>query len=453
MKKYAISIMLSVLMGLFLTGCAGGVETFKTITENEVFQSVPMMAGETLSFTELEEVGDGNYQIHADNTGLEDYNRYLTLLEEEGFKKYADNGKEGLEGYVYISHYQKDNLLVVVTYYAKLQRTTITAAFDQAIPGSLIYKDEYIANNIEGKKTTLTMNELYTSGNSFIFQLKNGHFILNDGGQTEDLPYILDYLDELAPDGEKPIVDAWIVSHTHGDHMGPFVTLADQPKYAKRLSVEAIYYTAASDAAFAEQGPGDSSSALDFYVNAMQGLLKTAAGEKTPVYRMRTGERHYFNDITMDVVYTVDLLSHTNWKTWNATSTVLMYTVEGQKVFITADTDYECQMVLLDVYDDEYFNLDVYQTPHHGGNVYNEFTRHITVKTVLLPSPRTDRLKQSLLSRTLQNEYLSSRAQESTSFGDGGVRLTFPYEVGTYEKLPLIDWIYHKDELADLLNS
>lgn len=452
MKKYAISIVLSVLMGLLLTGC-GGVETFETITDNEVFQSVPLMVGENLSFTEVEETCDKNYQIHADGTNLEDYKGYLALLEEDGFTKYVDNGKEGLEGYVYTSHYQKDNLLVVVTHYVNTQRTTITAALDQELPETLIYKDEYVANNIKGAKTTLTMNELYESGNSFIFQLKNGHFIINDGGQEPDLPYILDYLDELAPAGEKPVVDAWIVSHSHIDHMGVLITFTDKPEYAKRLSVEAIYYTAASAAAFKERGAADSVSAMDFYVNSMQGLLKTTEGEKTPIYRMRTGEHYYFNDITMDVVYSVDVLNYTDWKTWNATSTVLLYTIEGQKVLLTADTDYECQMVLLDVYDDEFFNLDVYQAPHHGGNVYNEFTRHITTKTVLIPSPRTDRLSQSLLSRTLQNEYLSSRAQETTSWGDGGVRLTFPYEVGTFEKLPRIDWIYNDDLLTDLLNS
>lgn len=452
MKKYVISIVLSVLAGLLLTGCQGA-ETFETVTENEVFQSVPLMVGETLSFTEVEEAGEENYQIHADSTTLEDYKGYLTLLEEEGFEKYVDNGEEGLEGYVYTSHYQKENLLVVVTHCVKTGRTTITAALDQKLPETLIYKEEYVANNIEGMKTTMTMNELYESGSSFIFQLKNGHFIINDGGREADLPYILDYLDELAPDGEKPVVDAWIVSHTHIDHMGVFITFTDKPEYAKRLSVEAIYYTAPSAAAFENQGTADSVNAMDFYVNSMKGLLKTTEGEKTPIYRMRTGERYFFNDITMDVVYSVDVISYTGWKTWNATSTVLMYTIEGQKVFITADTDYECQMVLLDIYDDEYFNLDVYQTPHHGGNVYNEFTRHITTKTVLLPSPLVERTSQTLLSRVLQNEYLSSRSQETTSWGDGGVRLTFPYEVGTYEKLPRIEWIYNDDLLEELLNS
>jgi L-ascorbate metabolism protein UlaG (beta-lactamase superfamily) len=62
------------------------------------------------------------------------------------------------------------------------------------------------------------MMELFRLGNSFIFQLKNGHFLISDGGMATDLPYLLDYLDSLVPEGEKPIVDGWIISHAHGDH-------------------------------------------------------------------------------------------------------------------------------------------------------------------------------------------------------------------------------------------
>lgn len=78
------------------------------------------------------------------------------------------------------------------------------------------YKDEYVKDNIAGAKTTLHMVELSDYGNSFVVQLKNGHFILNDGARLEDLEPLITYLEELPPKGEKPVIEAWMVSHPHG---------------------------------------------------------------------------------------------------------------------------------------------------------------------------------------------------------------------------------------------
>jgi len=177
-------------------------------------------------------------------------------------------------------------------------------------------------------------------------------------------------------------------------------------------------------------------------------MFKTTEGSETPVYRMRPGERYYFNDITMDIMFTPDMLPYAEWKTWNATSVVLMYTIEGQKVMIGADTDWECQKVMLEVFDDEYFDTAIYQAPHHGGNVYNEFSSHIKTDTVLYPTNDgvRDTVKTSMLGRWVQNTYLKSIADEALDWGNGGIVLTFPYEVGSYEVLPRTQWIYNENE-------
>ena len=133
------------------------------------------------------------------------------------------------------------------------------------------------------------------------------------------------------------------------------------------------------------------------------------------------------------------------WKTWNATSVGLMYTIEGQKMLITGDIDWECQKVMLETFDDDYFNMAIYQAPHHGGNVYNQFSSHLKVDTILYPSFDVERGNTALLGRKVQNLYLKSISKEALGWGDGGVTLTFPYEVGTYEKLPLTEWIYHEE--------
>ena len=441
-------VILGMFLFVFLTGCGSSKNTFASVTDSELFQTVPIMTGEKLELSEVTDVGGGNFMITASNTTKTEYEDYLAVLEKDGFKKHVDNG-DGVEGYIYTSHYQKDNLLVVASYLSKAEDTIITVCEDAVLSEHLFYSEDYVADNKKGAKTTFTMPELYNAGNSFVIQLKNGHFIINDGGQQQDLPYLLDYLDSQVEDGEKPIVDTWIVSHAHTDHMGVFFEFRENPECANRLYVEEVYFTVPSSEA--QQGDAalyDQAEVLCFYTETVPGLLKSTDGSAPEQVRMRLGERYFFNDFTIDVIFTPDILPYTEWKTWNATSVVLMYTIEGQKMLIDGDMDWECQEVLLEMFDDEYFEMDIYQAPHHGGNVYNQFSNHLTVDTVLYPSASADRTKAktALLGRFVQNRYLRSRVQEVLCWGDGGVRFTFPYEVGSSEKLPLTDWIYHDEK-------
>ena len=450
MKKRMIYLGLSVsmLLGIMLTGCGNSKNTFASVTDSELFKTVPIMSGEKLEFSSVEDVGDGNFMITATDTTMKEYEDYLTLLEEKGFSKHVDN-RDGLEGHIYTSHYQKKDLLVVVSYFSKLKNTTITVCEKETLSEQLVYNNKFVADNLSGAKTKFIMPELYTAGNSFIIQLKNGHFIINDGGMAEDLPYLLDYLDSLVEPGEKPIVDAWIISHAHKDHMGVFIGVFENQVYANRLYVEEVYFTKPSDdAQVADAGAYDKADVLCFYTETVPAMFKTTEGTETPVYRMRPGERYYFNDITMDIMFTPDMLPYAEWKTWNATSVVLMYTIEGQKVMIGADTDWECQKVMLEVFNDEYFDTAIYQAPHHGGNVYNEFSSHIKTDTVLYPTNDgvRDTVKTSMLGRWVQNTYLKSIADEALDWGNGGIVLTFPYEVGSYEVLPRTQWIYNENE-------
>lgn len=444
MKKNAITALLTIgiLLMVLLSGCAD-TDSFASVTDSELFASVPMMSGEKITFSDVEDIGGGDEQIWAYDTSLAEYQSYLALLEDKGFKKYTDNGENGLEGHVYTTHYLKDELLVVATYYTQLEDTMITVSANTLLSENLIYSEDYVANNKSGAKTTLTMQELYLAGNSFIFQLKDGSFIVNDGGDEDDLPYLLDYLESLTPDGQKPVIEAWVVTHSHQDHMGVFVAFTKNATWANRIRVENVYFTEASTVA--HEMTNASISALTFYSKSIPTTFKNSEGKAPNVYRMRQGERYYFNDITMDVVYEQSILSHEDWKTWNATSTALMYTVEGQKVFLTADIDYECQMRMLDIFPDEYFDIAVYQTPHHGGNIYNNFTFHLTVGTVLYARYRVDAAVSGLQARWDQGNFLKERAEETLGWLEGGVRLTFPYTVGTYERLPLIEWKYNKE--------
>lgn len=407
-------------------------------SEYELFQNIPVMANKDAIYTEAAAVGGGDYLITAENTSLKDYQDYLSVLEKEGFKKILDNGEKGLEGYVYTVHYQKGDLLVVVSHIVRLAKTTITANEETLLSERLFY-DEAVNKSIQGNtKTKLHVTEMKQVGGGFVIQLKNGHFLLYDGGRESNANNMVEYLESLVPVGEKPIIDAWILSHSHTDHIGVLKSFVDNNDYSKRIFVESVYFTEPGEEIIEKYKKLDSSTSQLMYLRAASEYLKTSEGTKPTVYRMRLGERYYFSDFTMDVVFTPELLELDAWETWNSSSVVLMFTIEGQKVLFTGDADWCCQLLYTEMYDKDYFNLTIYAVPHHGINVYKQITYRLgNIQTAIYPTSvlGTTFGAASYLGRKPQNEHLISVAQESLTWGDGTKILTFPYQIGTYESL------------------
>lgn len=198
--------------------------------------------------------GAGNYVVTVENTHKKDYDTYLSKLEANGFTKYADNG-EGLYKAVWNSTYLKDNLVLTVTHMENIHKTYISACYDLPLSKHLFYDEKDVANSTQSAQTVLHIPEMWRFGNSFIFKLKNGHFIISDGGFMCEAGYFLDYLETLVPEGEKPIIDGWFISHAHPDHSGVVRTLWLTPEYTDRIFVEGFYYNEPSNAVFAfDQG-------------------------------------------------------------------------------------------------------------------------------------------------------------------------------------------------------
>ena len=155
-------------------------------------------------------------------------------------------------------------------------------------------------------------------------------------------------------------------------------------------------------------------------IHRMPGKIRTAAGAPTPFYRLRTGERYYFADITVDVLLAQELIPFESCTgDLNDTSAWLLFTVEGQKILLAGDGDKSGMNLLMENYTSAFMAVDVMSVLHHGSNVRNEFTDFCSVKTALYPCYDTSKLRKVL---------------------------TFPYRVGESVLIPPRDWKYHRDE-------
>ncbi len=456
MRKCKV-VSLIFLMGVVfsLTGCQGNnkensvVQTFSEWTDNELFQEIPALITENTRVGELRDVGGEHYTFDIDGTELSDYWEYLDILEEAGFIKYADNGSTGLDDSVYTTTFTKEDLSLTVTHLDHVAKTYIRVGKEQPLSERMIYKESYKTDDKSDANTTMTMLEVYDWGNSFVIQLKNGHFVLNDGGMSQDFIYLIEYMESLVPAGEKPVVEGWFFSHAHDDHTGLFVEL-ENVDYAKRLSVEGFYFSE-TNLLVSEL----TEATLDVEALKMAcGVFKTSEGESTPMYRMATGERYYFSDITVDVLFTQEQfpLEDTYNPDLNDASTWLLYTIEGQTVLIPGDANVQPARRVLEIYDKEKFTVDILAAFHHGHNIISWFAETFTSKTVLYTLGKTKNERWTT-EYAQGNALLQKTVAEYMSYGDGGKIFTFPYTLGTYESLPLQTWAHHPERNLANLNQ
>lgn len=426
-------------------------ETFSAWTEVEEFQTVPVMTGENIKISEADDYGEGNYLIGVDGATQEEYSAYLDTLVDAGFEKHSDNGEDAMEGYALTAAFTKQNLTVVVSYAIPLEKMYITAAYDLALSDHMIYSDSYLEGVTEDAETKVHMMEINDIGACFIIQLKNGHFVVHDGGKAADTQYFLDYMEELTPGDEKPVIEAWFISHAHADHYGVINTINGNTKYANRIAVEGVYYHTPASEIF--QYSYDNNPQMDVYTTSRSyAMLKAEDGSQTKFYRPQFGQRYYFCDIYIDVSMTPEQYAPESYYMegttidMNDASIWLMHHIENQRMLVGGDAFHTGIRAVMNMFEESYLDMEIFVILHHGINVYQYFTDYTTLKTVLFPNFRVGSIwepSRAELARVEDNEYLQKVAAECISCENGTVVITFPYNMGEAEILGPREWIYN----------
>ncbi|MBQ9393529.1 MAG: hypothetical protein IJU18_06025 [Oscillospiraceae bacterium] len=432
------------------------VKTFAEWTDMKAFRDIPAMIVEQGRIGRFSSEAGSCSTVDINGGSLDDYRAYLELLEQEGYTKYVDNWPNGLNGNVFNAVYTKDGTTVTVIHMKKLDKTYI-AVEKTPLSDHLFYSEDYVKNDPADAKTRLHMIEMHSGGNGFVLQLKNGHFLISDGGHKANAEYLLDYLDSLTPEGETPVVEGWFISHCHEDHCGVFRQIALIPGYESRVVVDGIYFDAVNaslageyDISMQVMGIKDAASEL-----------KTQTGETTPVYRPHAGQTLYFDDVTVDVMLTlIEVPKEDYYRGWsgnyNERSEWLMFNIEGQKLLIAGDADFGSMKTVMSAYDQEYLDMNIMAVQHHGINVHNDFTDFIKVDTLLYPYYTDNGMYRSgpvwggsFQASEDRNAYLQATVKEWMHYGTGGKILTFPYEVGSYENVPARpDTVTFEEKLA-----
>ncbi len=253
------------------------------------------------------------------------------------------------------------------------------------------------------------------------FVVDSGHYL-----QMNDNDRLYTFMRERTPEGQKVVVNGWLLTHAHSDHISKFM---DFLRYNCRdVEIEGIYSNLIPD--------GYHGNVFwDREETLLAGkLFKQLAETEIPTYKIHTGERFFIRNLTFDVMGThEDVYPHTI-KDYNDSSCMVMLTAEGTKVFIPGDASALASAELEKRYA-ETLKSDIVQISHHGHfglskNAYEMLGAEVAVFPIT-------RIKfQEEYPRVEANRRAIELAKAHFITSDGTVKIPLPFSLDKIEVLP-----------------
>ena len=217
-------------------------------------------------------------------------------------------------------------------------------------------------------------------GMAYALQLSDGNFVMIDGGYYTDTEAdgIYKVLRDNTPEGRKPHIYAWFMTHMHGDHYGGMIRFAE--KYAADCELDGYYFSS-----FLVQGTSCWLGMSDkFYV--LRDMW--AENERPEVYsKLHTGMDFDFAGVSVKVVCTQEDVYPNSFIDANDTSTVLRIDVGEQRVLMLGDCrDNECIAMQKAFEKNGELKCDIVQYSHHGyEGATKEFYEVVDASVILFP--------------------------------------------------------------------
>lgn len=267
---------------------------------------------------------------------------------------------------------------------------------------------------------------------SYCMRLSDGSFLVYDGGLATDgfADGIYDVMREQAPDPDNLVIAAWIITHSHADHIGGFVKFSE--KYADKVKLERMYYNFPSikDAEVFRE-------AWNIRLT-MEHLLTYFPEAK--FMKPHTGDIINVRDASFEILYTHEdyvrqYLSMVNTHIYNMSSLVARMTLGGDTVMFMGDCQDEANDFIVAMYGD-YLKAHILQVCHHGGcggtvPLYSAIDPEIAIFST------TDDLLPEYLA-VVYNYHLvyEQNVKQIFNSAENTITLPLPYTAGEYNIPP-----------------
>ena len=230
---------------------------------------------------------------------------------------------------------------------------------------------------------------LSIGGMLYVVQLADGSFMIIDSGKKndDDRDLLLNFLLEKKPaHHEKPIISAWLISHSHNDHL--HLCQEFLLDYGDKVELKLFGYNFPDFETdiINSTKPVETTSALHWQ-NRMKDILDEHFPD-VPRYIMYTGESLLLPGCEVKVIGSWEDYWPEEMVTVNQTSFILQFVFENGKTFLLpADAWVGQTNVAVAIWGDA-LKSDVLQAVHHGlagGNI--AFYEKVLPEIVFWPSP------------------------------------------------------------------
>lgn len=181
--------------------------------------------------------GEDTYVTKYVDVELSEFNAFVEKLRSKGFKVYS---RSNIEADAYNVTMIRSENEYSLTYFANTKETYITVSKNMELsPYLLADNDSATADVADNAVVEMVMvnHSGHAGGDSYIYKLKNGHFVIFDAGNEADTASsILAALEKLSGRdlsisgdgkgldnnacwGDPLVVDAWFITHPHSDHI------------------------------------------------------------------------------------------------------------------------------------------------------------------------------------------------------------------------------------------
>lgn len=210
--------------------------------------------------------------------------------------------------------------------------------------------------------TQLKDNE-HVNGMSYVIQLKDGSYIIYDGAYNTQVEPLLKFLKDNHKGEGKPVVRAWVLTHSHSDHYPTFLTIAR--KWADEIKVEYVLVEPLNDETF-EMNDEELYFSTDLKYDV-------ARFDGAKLVYVHTGMEFTFCNLKMEVLLAPDdIYKNVSNKTmenrdvnFNNTSIVTRLYDEEYKALFNADIG-KCGTDIMEKIYGDYLKSDMCQVSHHG---------------------------------------------------------------------------------------
>ena len=199
------------------------------------------------------------------------------------------------------------------------------------------------------------------NGMSYVIQLKDGSYIVYDGSYVGQARKLQQYLIANYKGEGKPVVRAWVLTHSHNDHYPTFQAFATNSRYMNMVTVEYVIYSPLNEENYTlndENNDPYFSTQLYEDVKGMKGAKLVFA---------HTGMLFNFCNLNMEILMAPETLykDTSDVGNFNDTSIVTRLFDDDYNALFLGDIAIKGSTYMHEIYG-SYLKSDVCQVSHHG---------------------------------------------------------------------------------------